>query len=99
MDSLTYREKIRDCAHLTRELVEHLELAVVPKVDRIKNVIRVRNSPVDDDIPDVTVRNLVATLLESEDFAAGLLQRLDEYSQAIVRESEDVMNPKSRRGS
>lgn len=98
-EALTFREKLRDCAHLTRELVEHLEQAVVPRVDQIKSSIRSRPGPGDSGVPDVTVRNLVATLLEGDDFAQRLSHRLGEFGPAILRESERILNSGDRAGS
>lgn len=98
-ETLTFREKLRDCAHLTRELVEHLEQAFEPRVEQIKSTIRSRPGPGDNDVPDVTVRNLVATLLEGDDFAQRLCQRLEKFGPAILRESERILNSGHRAGS
>lgn len=98
IESLTYREKLRDGAHLTRELIEHFSQSLEPKIQRIKTVVRTRSQPGEDDVPDVTVRNLVATVMESERFASELCERLEEYSRAIVSESENILEPKQRPG-
>lgn len=98
IESLTYREKLRDGAHLTRELIEHFSQSLEPKIQRIKTVVRTRSQPGEDDVADVTVRNLVSTVMESERFASELCERLEEYSRAIVSESENILEPKQRPG-
>lgn len=95
IETLTFRDKIRDCATLTRELAEHLDQAVIPKIHRIREDVHSRSQFRDDDIPDVTVRNLVAVVLEGEQFTAELCDRIEQYGMAIVSESIQILNPES----
>lgn len=92
LESLTYREKIRDFTTLTRTLDEHLQQAVVPRVAEIRTLVKAHTLPDEDALPDVTIRNLVRSLLESEAFANDLLQRIEDYGLSIVNESGDILD-------
>uniref|UniRef100_A0A7C2P2D1 Uncharacterized protein n=1 Tax=Schlesneria paludicola TaxID=360056 RepID=A0A7C2P2D1_9PLAN len=91
---LTFREKIRDGAHLARELVEHVELSLLPRLAQLESGLTPRPGHGDDDIADVTVRNLVASALESEQYATALDARIEALGQAIVQESQRILNAK-----
>jgi len=93
IETLTFRDKIRDCNTLTRELLEHLDQAVVPKIQRIKDDVRSRSQAHDDELSDVTVRNLVAVVLEGERFTSELCDRIEQYGRAIVSEAYQILNP------
>jgi hypothetical protein len=98
LESLTFREKIRDAAHLSRALIEHLEQAVEPKIQQLMGCVRVKPGAKEEDTQDVTVRSLAAAVLESERFAENLNNRLVQYATAIVNESQDILNPQRRAG-
>ncbi|MBI1346213.1 hypothetical protein GC163_07970 [bacterium] len=93
IETLTFRDKIRDGATLARELMEHLDQAVIPKIQRIKEDIRSRSQLRDDDLPDVTVRNLVAVVLDGEEFTSTLCDRIEQYGRAIVSEADQILHP------
>lgn len=94
IETLTYREKIRDFAHLSRELADHLQQAMVPRVTRLQEVIHPTLSAHEAEVPDVTVRTLVSSLLESERFAAEICERLERYAAGIVQETTEILEPR-----
>lgn len=96
IETLTYREKIRDFAHLSRELADHLQQAMVPRVTRLQEMIEPALASREDEVPDVTVRTLVSSLLESERFAAELCERLELYAAGIVQETSEILEPRKK---
>lgn len=96
IETLTYREKIRDFAHLSRELADHLQQAMVPRVTRLQETIEPTLASREDEVPDVTVRTLVSSLLESECFAAELCERLELYAAGIVQETSEILEPRKK---
>jgi hypothetical protein len=88
IDQLTPREKLRDAAHLLRELAEHLEQGFVPKVHELKKLSR-QQDPASDQPPvtDLTIRSSVAAVVESDRYSAGLTQNIEHY---LISTQHDV---------
>ena len=93
IDHLTLREKLRDVARGTRELIEHMELGFVPKVHDLRKLSR-QHDPASGTPPvaDVTIRSYVAAVLESERFTAGLNETLEAYLHSIQKDVTDVIS-------
>jgi len=93
IDHLTLREKLRDAAHCTRELIEHLELGFVPKVHELRKLSR-QHDPASGVPPvaDVTIRSYVSSVIESDRFTAGLSENLEKYLVSIQSDTTDVIN-------
>jgi hypothetical protein len=85
LDQLTLREKLRDSAQLSRELIEHLELGFLPKLVELVEKSPPKTDP-QDFVPDITIRNLVAAVLESEQFTARLDENLKQYTDSLMKE-------------
>lgn len=81
---LTMREKIRGGQHLARELHEHLSQNLLPKVTEL---VAVCTPEGEERIADVTIRNQVANVLESERFLAQKEAELTAYAVAITQEA------------
>lgn len=82
---------------LVRELIEHLEQSFHPKLRALEEVVRSHKTPEErNQIGDSTVRNQVASVLESDDFSQKLLQRLDGCLEAIHKGSQQAL--RERRG-
>lgn len=86
IDQLTLREKIRDSQQLARDLHEHLTQNFLPKVAELV-AVATPNADVEERVADVTIRNQVATVLESERFLSQKEADLSAYSAALVREA------------
>ena len=93
IDQLTLREKLRDVARGTRELIEHLELGFVPKVHDLRKLSR-QHDPTSGIPPvaDVTIRSYVAAVLESDRFTAGLNDSFEGYLNSIQKDVSDVVS-------
>jgi hypothetical protein len=90
LDHLTCREKLRDAAHLTRELVEHLEQGFSPKLQELIRQLKVRPGDATESVSDTTVRNLAAAILDSERFTSQLEDRLTRYCDSIFSDVQQM---------
>ncbi len=86
IEQLTLREKIRDSQQLARDLHEHLTQNFIPKVAELVTV-STPNPDVEERVADVTIRNQVAMVLESERFIAQKEADLNAYTTALLRET------------
>jgi hypothetical protein len=93
IDRLTLREKLRDAARCVRELAEHLELGFVPKVHELRKLTR-QHDPASGAtlVGDVTIRNAVSSVIDSENFTAGLNDSLEYYLNSIQKDVSDVVS-------
>jgi len=83
-DQLTLREQFTHCDHLLRELVDHLEQSFLPKIQKLDESVQPLTNPSDPNaVPNFTIRNQVAAILSSDDFAQALHKKLQEYLKVI----------------
>ncbi len=83
---LTLREKVRDSQHLARDLHEHMVQNFLPKVAELLTV-SLPQPDAEERISDVTIRNQVAAVLESERFLSQKEADLLAYSNALFKET------------
>ena len=93
VDRLTLREKLREAARCVREMAEHLELGFGPKVHELRRLTR-QQDPSSGAMPvaDITIRNNVSSVLESESFTAGLNETLEYCLKSIQNDVSEVVN-------
>ena len=91
LEQLTFREKIRDCSHRARELVEHVEQNLVPHLHELHKKTRPHRPGQDEDVSDVTVRTLVAAALESQRYAAQFDDQIEAYGNSIGEELSRIL--------
>lgn len=75
----------KEAERLTRELIDHLEQNLVPGTRELHDLVK-PDSPFNTGgatVQDVTVRNRMATLLESQEFAEQLFLKTREYLETI----------------
>lgn len=75
----------KEAERLTRELIDHLEQNLVPGTRDVHDLVK-PDSPFNTGgatVQDVTVRNRMATLLESQEFAEQLFLKTREYLETI----------------
>jgi hypothetical protein len=71
---------------LIRELTDHLDKGVLPKLVDLERLLRGASEPGRrDELSDPTVRSHAAGILSADDFTESLCWQLDEYLQAIDR--------------
>ena len=86
-DQLTLRQLFTEAERLTRELTEHLEQGFLPKVQNLVRLadpshLDVHGNPAE----DISIRNCVAQVLESELYTDRLYERIETYCAAIDRD-------------
>ncbi len=95
-ENMTLREVFVHADRFTRELVEHLEQGFMPKAESLVNLVR----PTPDGSPaknvkDITIRNQVSSLLESENFTEQLSLKLKNFCDVIEKNTSDIIDGKS----
>lgn len=91
-DQLTLRELFTNAERLARELFEHLEKGVLPKIQNLDQLTKCTEDQTDESVPDVSVRRAAAELLGSDEFSQKLLEKMDEYLSAIDNAIERHIN-------
>ena len=81
---LTLRELFTAAERQSRDLVTHLDLNFLPKVEALGKLVRPPREGDDrPPVPDVTIRNQTSQVIESEKYTAQLYAQLEEYIRAI----------------
>jgi len=84
IEQLTLREMFTETVRLTRELTEHLEQGFNPKVSELNQLARPTPSGAPaSNVADVTVRNHVSSVLESDNYTDQGCRSLEKYFAAI----------------
>lgn len=92
IEQLTLRDMFTEAERLTRELTEHLEQGFNPKVSELLQLVRPTPSGAPaSNVEDITVRNHVADVLDSENFTARLYKTLDVYLEGINRSASRIV--------
>jgi len=87
LDQLTLRDKIREAARRSHELIEHLEHAFVPKAHDLRKVVRPHDPKSETPpIADVTIRHQAAMVVESDQYTDGLSEEAEGLFEAIAVE-------------
>lgn len=92
-ESLTLRDQLNGADRLTREIMDHLERAFVPQAHELRRVTRVTGG--DDatgQLEDVTLRNQIDNLLESDAYTKEMSERLRAYLASIGKEVGKIVN-------
>lgn len=79
------RDVCKEAERLTREVVDHLNRNLIPRTRELHELVK-PDSPFDEGgtgVKDITVRNQVATLLESQQFAEDFFLKTREYLQSV----------------
>ena len=98
LNQLTLRDKIREAARRAHDLNEHLEHAFVPKVHQLRKLTR-SAEPGSDTVPasDTSIRHQAASVLDGENYSAGMDDECSALFAAIVEEVDQVLNKQSFR--
>jgi hypothetical protein len=92
IESMTLQDKVKKSEVLVREMIEHLELGFLPKLKNLQKISRVGNSQSQlEEIADLTVRNHVVQVLESEQFTESLFEKLSVLTDALEKDMNDVL--------
>ena len=81
---LTLRELFTEAERLTRGLIEHLDQGFSPRSHQLVRMVRSTETEArSDSVLDVSIRNQSAQILESDNFAEQISQKLEKYSTTI----------------
>ena len=88
----TLREQFTNAEQLTKELVDHLEHNLLPKIHDLKKLVQteLKGEAV---IEDVTVRNHATTVLESARFADEVSDKMTAYFTSIQQTVSRIIGP------
>jgi hypothetical protein len=84
LKEMTLREMLADAEHLTRELIEHLDQNFIPRAHALRKLVRpIVGSSVNEEVEDISVRDMVIRTLKSEEFTEELYEKNSQYCAAI----------------
>ena len=89
IDNLTLHEKFSDLEHLSRDMIQHLEKGFLPKAHKLTKLLRKKEQELED-LKDITVRNQVNVLLESEKYTDQLFQKISDYCESIAQAVKEI---------
>ncbi len=82
-----------EAEHLTRELCDHLERGVVPKIQSLGRAVRPTKGSDDPSlVEDGVVRNQAVQVLESDQFTEQLAEKLTRLLGAIDKNVERIVS-------
>lgn len=86
IDQMTIREVLSATELLVREMSEHLQQSLLPKIKELNHSVRTFDKPDErSQIADSTVRIQARHVLESDAFAQNLYAKLTQYLAACDR--------------
>lgn len=93
IDDLTLREKLRNVEKLTRELSDHLERGLIPKVHSLRRLSRRGSDPEHrESISDIAMREAVSTVLKSDAYARELSDKTRRYLRSIQSDIDGMFS-------
>lgn len=93
LDHIPLREKLKDVEKLTREISDHLGRGFLPKAQALRRLARKGSNPEQrDSVSDIAVREAVASVLQSDDYARELCQSTLNYLRSIQSDVDGMFN-------
>ncbi len=81
-------ERFHKAEHLARELSEHLRQAFLPKLTDLRQASKVTDA---EEVTDQTMLVKMTAVLNAEDFASGIFDKLLKYLRSIERETKQIL--------
>ncbi len=81
-------ERFHKAEYLARELSEHLRQAFLPKLSELRHSSKVSDVT---EVTDQTMLDRMNAVLNAEDFASDIFERLIQYLRSIERETKEIM--------
>jgi hypothetical protein len=86
-ENIPLQDLCKDAERLTRDLIDHLERNMIPRTREFQVLVRPDSAfDTGSQVQDITIRNQVKTLQESQEFTEQLYQKTSQYLDAIDRE-------------
>mgnify|MGYP000011726266 FL=1 len=87
LENVPLTDLCKQAERLTRELIDHLERNLIPKTQEFQTLVRPDSAyDTGSSVQDITIRNQVKTLMESQEFTEQLHRKTGQYLEAIDRE-------------
>lgn len=87
LDNVPLTDLCKQAERLTRELIDHLERNLIPRTQEFQALVRPDSAyDTGSNVQDITIRNQVKTLIESQEFTEQLHRKTSQYLDAIDRE-------------
>ncbi len=98
LDDLTLRDKFKEASIVARDFTEHVERNFLPRTKALGRLVRPKSDSSTEyeldpeaGIEDITIRNEVARVLESENYTDELFQRIRAYLESIDQEIDQIL--------
>jgi hypothetical protein len=98
LEDLTLRDKFKEASMVAREFTEHVEQNFLPRCKQLARLVRpkfesAKDYEIDADagVEDVTIRNGVARVLESENYTDELFGVVRAYLESIDQEIDHIL--------
>jgi len=83
-ENIPLQDLCKDAERLTRDLIDHLERNMIPRTREFQVLVRPDSAfDTGSQVQDITIRNQVKTLQESQEFTEQLYQKTSQYLDAI----------------
>lgn len=92
VSQLTLREQFTNVEQLTKELVDHLEHNLLPKIHDLKKIVQteLKGEAV---VEDITMRHHASDVLESARFADEVSGKMTDYFTSINQSVSRIIDP------
>lgn len=87
---MTLRDHVVAASRLNRELIEHLDQSLIPKVHALRRETRPDSSAGDGVSGDRTIHAAAAKLLENDTFAVDVYQQLIAHCETIRKVVQEL---------
>jgi hypothetical protein len=95
LETLTLRERLRDAERLSRELSEHLEQGLIPKLQQLRRLSKVgketEGEGPEGPVADASIRTAADAALNSHEYLLDLSRKLDRYLSSAERELDQIV--------
>ncbi len=88
----TLREQFTNAEQLTKELVDHLEHHLLPKIHDLKKLVQMELKG-ETVVEDITMRNHASHVLESARFAGDVSDKMTTYFTSINQAVAQIISP------
>jgi len=89
-ENMALVERFHRAEHLIRELSEHLRQSLLPRLSELRQASKVFEAT---EVSDQELLDRMQAVLQSEQFARGLQDRLLGFLRSIERDADRILNP------
>ncbi|MBL8817110.1 MAG: hypothetical protein JNL58_13865 [Planctomyces sp.] len=87
-ENLPLAERFHAADYLVRELSEHLQQAFLPKLSDLRSASKIYDVK---QVTDQAMLDKMTAVLEADEFAAKLFDKLSRYLESIQKETRTIM--------